>query len=221
MRIIFLGSPGVGKGTQAQFITERYHIPQISTGDMLRKAVQAGSPLGLSAKQLMDKGELVPDDTIIELVKVRIAEPDCAAGFLLDGFPRTINQAEALKQQDITVDYVIELFVDDEEIVRRLSGRRVHVPSGRVYHVNYHPPKQENRDDVTGETLIQRLDDREETIRQRLSVYKAQTAPLVEYYKGWSAIDPKAPRYIQINGKGSVMEIRRHLEEILKDVSVC
>lgn len=220
MRIIFLGSPGVGKGTQAQFITERYHIPQISTGDMLRKAIQAGTPLGVDAKKLMDKGELVPDDIIIELVKSRIAESDCVAGFLLDGFPRTINQAEALKQQDIAIDYVIELFVNDEEIVKRLSGRRVHVLSGRVYHVDYHPPQQENRDDMTGEPLIQRLDDREETIRQRLAVYKAQTAPLIEYYKYWSSIDPKAPRYIRVNGQGSVMEIRQQLEEILRDVVV-
>lgn len=217
MRIIFLGSPGVGKGTQAQFITEQYHIPQISTGDMLRKAVQEGSPLGVIAKKIMDKGELVPDETIIALVKDRIAEPDCTGGFLLDGFPRTIHQAEALKNQGIKIDHVIELAVDDEEIVKRLSGRRVHVPSGRVYHVNYHPPKQENIDDITGEELIQRPDDSEETIRQRLAVYKAQTAPLVEYYKKWGNADKNAPRYVKVDGEGTVTEIRRRIEDALED----
>lgn len=217
MRIIFLGSPGVGKGTQAQFITERYHIPQISTGDMLRKAVQEGSPLGVLAKKIMDKGELVPDETIICLVKDRIAKQDCEEGFLLDGFPRTIDQADALKQQGVKVDYVIELAVDDEEVVRRLSGRRVHVPSGRVYHVDYQPPKQENIDDLTGEALIQRPDDSEETIRQRLAVYKAQTAPLIEYYKKWEKIDDRnAPHYVKVDGEGTVTEIRQRIQNALE-----
>ncbi len=215
MRIIFLGSPGVGKGTQAQFITEQYHIPQISTGDMLRKAVQAGTPLGVAAKKVMDKGGLVPDETIIGLVKERIAKADCVNGFLLDGFPRTIAQAEALKQQQITIDYVIELCVGDEEVVRRLSGRRVHVPSGRVYHVIYHPPQKENIDDATGEMLIQRPDDSEATVRKRLAVYKQQTAPLIEYYREWAMIDKDAPRYIKIDGTGAVEEIHACIKTYL------
>jgi adenylate kinase len=216
MRIIFLGSPGVGKGTQARLMAERYHIPQISTGDMLRKAIEAGSPLGLLAKQIMEKGALAPDETIIDLVKDRIRQPDCADGFLLDGFPRTLAQAEALKKEGIGVDYVIELNVDDEEIVNRLSGRRVHVPSGRVYHVLYHPPLTENKDDLTGETLAQRPDDSEETVRERLAVYHNQTAPLIEYYKKWSERDTKAPRYLKIDGMGTADEVSSRIEETLK-----
>jgi adenylate kinase len=216
MRIVFLGSPGVGKGTQAQFITEQYHIPQISTGDMLRKAIQAETPLGIIAKNKMDKGELVSDETMIDLVRERITKPDCAQGFLLDGFPRTIVQAEALKQQGVSLDYVIKICIDDEEVVRRLSGRRVHVPSGRIYHVIYYPPKRENIDDVTGDPLIQRPDDSEATIRERLAVYKKQTAPLIEYYQQWAAIDPHAPQYIKVDGFGPVGEVRRRVEEALR-----
>lgn len=217
MRIIFLGSPGVGKGTQAQFLTEQYHIPKISTGDMLRHAVQAGMPLGVIAKSVMEKGQLVPDDIIISLVKDRIAKPDCANGFLLDGFPRTIAQAKALNEQGIAIDYVIELSVDDEEVVKRLSGRRVHVPSGRVYHVMYQPPNEKDKDDVTGEALVQRPDDSEATIRKRLAVYKEQTAPLIEYYQNLARAEASAaPRYIKIDGTDTVEEIRARIKEALE-----
>jgi len=209
MRVILLGPPGAGKGTQAAFICEAFNIPQISTGDMLRAAVKAGTPLGVAAKEVMDAGKLVSDDIIVGLVKERIAEPDCANGFLLDGFPRTIAQADALKDVRIKIDHVVELRVDDEEIVKRISGRRVHPHSGRVYHLEYNPPQQEGVDDVTGEPLVQRDDDREETVRERLNVYHAQTKPLVEYYSSWARQDdPQAPQYHSIEGVGSVEEIR-------------
>jgi adenylate kinase len=211
MRIILLGSPGSGKGTQAQFIAEKYRIPQISTGDMLRAAVRAGTPLGLAAKQVMDSGGLVSDDIILGLIKERIKQGDCANGFLLDGFPRTIAQAEGLKAMDVAVDTVIEIVVDDEQIVKRMAGRRVHLQSGRTYHVEFNPPKIENMDDVTGEALIQRDDDKEETVRKRLSVYHQQTKPLVAYY---SAPDQDVDFY-SIIGVGSVDEITQKIYAIL------
>jgi len=203
MRIILLGSPGSGKGTQAQFITEKYAIPQISTGDMLRAAVREGSPLGLAAKKVMDVGGLVSDEIILGLIKERIAQADCAKGFLLDGFPRTIAQAEGLKKMGVGIDYVVEIVVDDEEIIERMAGRRVHPTSGRTYHIKYNPPKQEGIDDVTGEALIQRDDDKEETVRKRLNVYHEQTQPLVGYYA-----DPAQPsKFVSIAGVGTVSEI--------------
>lgn len=209
MRIILLGAPGAGKGTQAQFITEKFGIPQISTGDMLRAAVKAESSLGLEVKEIMASGGLVPDETIIALIKDRIKADDCKNGFLLDGFPRTIPQAEALKDEGVVIDYVVEIAVDDEEIVTRLSGRRVHEASGRTYHVKYDPPKVEGKDDETGEPLIQRNDDSEETVRNRLKVYHQQTAPLVNYYQDWSRQDPKAaPTYVRVDGIGSMDDIR-------------
>lgn len=209
MRIILLGAPGAGKGTQAQFITEKYDIPQISTGDMLRAAVKAGSPLGLKVKEVMASGGLVSDDTIIALIKERIAEPDCANGCLFDGFPRTIPQAEALKNEGIRIDNVVEIDVDDEEIIARLSGRRVHEASGRVYHVEHNPPKQDGVDDVTGEPLIQRKDDEKDTVAKRLAVYHEQTKPLVQYYKEWAKQDPEnAPKYVYVAGKGTMNDIR-------------
>lgn len=209
MRIILLGGPGAGKGTQAHFIRERYHIPQISTGDMLRQAITAGTPLGLAAKSVMDSGQLVSDDIILGLVKDRIAQPDCANGFLFDGFPRTLVQAEAMKQAGVPIDSVVEIDVPDEIIIERISGRRVHQPSGRTYHVHFNPPVTQDRDDVTGEPLIQRDDDREATIKKRLEVYHAQTEPLVHYYADWAKNEPKsAPRYIKINGLGTVDAIR-------------
>lgn len=205
MRVILLGCPGAGKGTQAKRISERYHIPQISTGDMLRAAVHAETPLGLAAKKVMDQGKLVSDDIIIKLVKERIQEPDCRQGFLFDGFPRTIPQAEAINKEGIKLDHVIEIFVPDAEIIHRLSGRRVHPTSGRTYHVDYHPPKVADIDDISGEPLIQRDDDREETIRKRLEVYHQQTNPLVAYYKNWA--ENSGPSFSQINGVGNVNEI--------------
>ncbi|OZG70606.1 adenylate kinase [Hahella sp. CCB-MM4] len=214
MRVILLGAPGAGKGTQAQNIMKKYGIPQISTGDMLRAAVKAGSPLGLKVKEVMASGGLVSDETIIALVKDRIQESDCAKGFLFDGFPRTIPQAEALKEAGVKIDYVVEIAVDDEEIVSRLSGRRVHEHSGRVYHVEHNPPQQEGKDDVTGEPLIQREDDKEETVRKRLEVYHSQTAPLVDYYQDWTAQDPaSAPTYFRVEGVGTVDEIREKVFE--------
>jgi len=216
MRVILLGAPGAGKGTQAQFITEKYDIPQISTGDMLRAAVKAGTPLGLEAKKIMDEGGLVSDDIILGLVKERLQEPDCANGFLFDGFPRTIPQAEALRSQGIPIDAVVEIDVADEEIVKRMSGRRVHLPSGRTYHVIYNPPKVEGKDDATGEDLIQREDDNEETVRKRLEVYHSQTEPLVEFYSKWAASgSDDAPKYIRVAGTGSVEEIRDRIFEQL------
>ncbi len=209
MRIILLGPPGAGKGTQAQFIKEKLGIPQISTGDMLRAAVAAGTELGKKAKKIMDEGGLVPDDLILDLVRERISQPDCEKGFLLDGFPRTVPQAEALKKMGIRIDAVIEITLDDEEIIRRMSGRRVHPASGRTYHVIFNPPKEEGKDDVTGEPLIQRDDDREETVRKRLEVYHEQTEPLVEFYRKWAESgDPEAPKYIRIDGSGSVESVR-------------
>lgn len=209
MRIILLGAPGAGKGTQAQFITEKFGIPQISTGDMLRAAVKAGTPLGVQAKKVMDEGGLVSDDIIIGLVKERITEADCAKGFLFDGFPRTLPQADALKDAGVKIDAVVEIDVDDEEIIKRMSGRRVHPGSGRTYHVIFNPPKVEGVDDVTGEELVQRADDQEDTVRQRLNVYHDQTKPLINYYKGWAEQDTaNAPTYVYVAGVGSVEDIR-------------
>ena len=212
MRLILLGPPGAGKGTQANFIRQKYRIPQISTGDMLRAAVKAGTPLGLAAKKVMDAGQLVSDDIIIALVTERLREPDCKPGYLFDGFPRTIPQAEALKKANVPLDYVLEIDVPDDEIIARLSGRRVHPASGRTYHVNFNPPKVPGHDDVTGEPLIQRDDDREETVKKRLEVYRAQTRPLVDYYGRWAASGAAgAPRYRKISGLGPVEEIQRRV----------
>ena len=209
MKIILLGGPGAGKGTQAGFIKEKYNIPQISTGDMLRAAVKAGTEMGVAAKKVMDAGGLVSDEIILGLVKERTAEADCANGFLFDGFPRTLAQAESLKTQGVDIDAVVEIAVDDAEIVRRMSGRRVHVASGRTYHVVFNPPKVAGKDDETGEDLIQRADDAEETVLKRLEIYHAQTAPLIGYYTDWSASgDTQAPRYIRVEGVGSVDAIR-------------
>jgi adenylate kinase len=212
MKIILLGGPGAGKGTQAGFIKDKYNIPQISTGDMLRAAVKAGTEMGIAAKKVMDAGGLVSDEIILGLVKERTAEADCANGFLFDGFPRTLAQAESLKAQGVDIDAVVEIAVDDAEIVRRMSGRRVHVASGRTYHVVFNPPKVEGKDDETGEDLIQRADDAEETVLKRLEVYHAQTAPLIGYYSAWAASgEAKAPRYIRIEGVGSVTSIRDNI----------
>jgi len=209
MRIILLGGPGAGKGTQANYIKEKYGIPQISTGDMLRAAVKEGTPLGIEARKVMDAGGLVSDDIILGLVKERIAQPDCANGFLFDGFPRTLAQAGALKEQGVNIDAVVEIDVDDEEIIKRMSGRRVHPGSGRTYHLVFNPPKQEGLDDETGEPLVQRDDDQEDVVRQRLKVYHEQTEPLIGYYSKWadSGTD-NAPRYIRIEGTGKVEAIR-------------
>ena len=209
MRLILLGGPGAGKGTQANYIKERYQIPQISTGDMLRAAVKAGTELGKKAKAVMDAGGLVPDDVIIGLVKERIKEPDCQKGFLFDGFPRTIPQADAMKAAGVAIDAVVDIDVPDVEIIKRMSGRRVHLSSGRTYHLVFNPPKVEGKDDVTGEPLIQRDDDKEETVRKRLEVYHAQTEPLIGYYRNWEASgDAAAPKYIKIEGVGKVDGIR-------------
>jgi adenylate kinase len=217
MRVILLGAPGAGKGTQAAFITAKFGIPQISTGDMLRAAVNAGTPLGLKAKKFMDAGALVPDDIIIGLVKERIKQPDAAKGFLFDGFPRTIPQADAMKNAGVMLDWVIEIDVEDAEIVRRLSGRRVHPASGRTYHVIFNPPKVPGKDDVTGETLVQRADDTEETIKKRLDVYHAQTQPLVAYYSNWAKSGaPGAPKYVKVSGVGSMESIRDRILSVLK-----
>jgi len=209
MRLILLGPPGAGKGTQAAFIKEEYGIAQISTGDMLRAAAQKGTPIGLEARKVMDAGRLVSDDVIIGLVQARLQEPDCARGYLFDGFPRTIPQAEAMKAAAVRIDHVLEIDVPESEIVLRMSGRRVHPASGRTYHVKFNPPQAPGKDDVTGERLIQRDDDLEETVRKRLEVYRQQTRPLVEYYTRWAATgDARAPRYQRISGLGSVEEIR-------------
>ena len=216
MRLILLGGPGAGKGTQANYIKEQYQIPQISTGDMLRAAVKAGSDLGLKAKEYMDSGGLVPDDVIIGLVKERIEQPDCAKGFLFDGFPRTIPQADAMKEAGVPIDAVVDIDVPDAEIIKRMSGRRVHLASGRTYHLVFNPPKVEGKDDETGEPLIQRDDDQEETVRKRLQVYHDQTEPLIDYYKGWqSAGEAGAPNYIRIEGVGKVDEIRQQIFDAL------
>lgn len=208
MRVILLGAPGAGKGTQAQFICEKFDIPQISTGDMLRAAVKAGSELGLKVKEIMETGGLVSDEIIIGLVKERIQQDDCANGFLFDGFPRTIPQAEAMLEAGVQIDHVVEIHVEDEEIVKRLSGRRVHPESGRVYHVVYNPPKEEGKDDETGGALVQRDDDQEDTIRKRLSIYHEQTEPLVAFYKELSTRDgDAAPVYSYIEGVGSLQDI--------------
>ncbi len=212
MRVILLGAPGAGKGTQAQAICETFGIPQISTGDMLRAAVKAETELGMQAKEVMAAGGLVSDDLIIALVKERIEDQDCANGFLFDGFPRTIPQAEALKDSGVKIDHVVDIDVDDEEIVKRLSGRRIHEPSGRVYHVTYNPPKEAGKDDITGEELVQRTDDEEATVRKRLDVYHAQTAPLVDFYQQLAKTEPEsAPVYNHIPGKGSMDDIKRQI----------
>ena len=209
MRLILLGPPGAGKGTQATFIKEAFGIPQISTGDMLRAAVKAGTPLGLAAKKIMDTGGLVSDDIIIGLVRDRLVQPDCGKGYLFDGFPRTIPQAEAMKNAGVPIDYVLEIDVPDSAIIERMSGRRVHVASGRTYHVKFNPPKVQGKDDVTGDELIQRDDDREETVKNRLAVYHAQTEPLVAYYNDWAATgDSRAPKYRKVNGLASVDAVR-------------
>ena len=218
MRLILLGAPGAGKGTQATFICQHYAIPQISTGDMLRAAVKAGTEMGLAAKKVMDSGGLVGDDIIIGLVKERIAQPDCAKGFLFDGFPRTIPQADAMKQAGVKLDSVLEIDVPFEAIIERMSGRRVHVASGRTYHVRFNPPKLEGVDDLSGEALIQRDDDKEDTVKKRLEVYSAQTRPLVEYYSSWAAREPAlAPRYRAISGQGSVEDITARAFKALQD----
>ena len=216
MRAILLGGPGAGKGTQANYIKERYNIPQISTGDMLRAAVKEGTALGVEAKKVMESGGLVSDEIILGLVKERIQQDDCANGFLFDGFPRTLAQAEALKSQGVNIDSVIEIDVDDEEIIKRMSGRRVHLESGRTYHVIYNPPKVEGKDDETGEELIQREDDQEETVRERLRVYHEQTEPLIKYYSSWADSGEEiAPSYVRIEGIGKVEEIRDNIFKAL------
>lgn len=216
MRLILLGAPGAGKGTQATYICSKFGIPQISTGDMLRAAVKAGTPMGLAAKKIMDAGALVSDDIIIGLVKERLGQPDCANGFLFDGFPRTIPQADALKSAGVALDYVLEFDVPFSAIIERISGRRSHPASGRTYHLRFNPPKSPGLDDLTGEPLIQRDDDKEETVKKRLEVYSAQTRPLVDYYSQWARAEPKvAPRYRTINGEGSVDEIRARVEAAL------
>jgi adenylate kinase len=217
MRLILLGAPGAGKGTQAAFICKQFGIPQISTGDMLRAAVKAGSPMGVAAKKVMDAGQLVSDDIIIGLVKERIKEADAVNGFLFDGFPRTIPQAEAMKQAGVKLDVVLEIDVPFEAIIERMSGRRSHPASGRTYHVTFNPPKAEGKDDVTGEPLVQRDDDKEETVKKRLDVYSAQTRPLVDYYSAWAAQEPaNAPKYRKIDGMGSVEDITSRAQAALR-----
>jgi adenylate kinase len=219
MRLILLGGPGAGKGTQANFIKDKYRIPQISTGDMLRAAIKAGTELGKKAKGFMDSGGLVPDEVIIGLVKERIKEADCQKGFLFDGFPRTIPQADAMKDAGVSIDAVVDIDVPDTEIIKRMSGRRVHLASGRTYHITFNPPKVEGKDDVTGEALIQRDDDQEETVRNRLDVYHAQTEPLIDYYKSWeSSGESAAPIYIRIEGVGKVEEIRDQIYSALDQI---
>jgi adenylate kinase len=209
MRLILLGPPGAGKGTQAAFLCDRYGIPQISTGDMLRSAAKAGTATGLAAQRLMDAGQLVSDDIIVALVLERLREPDCAKGYLFDGFPRTIPQAEAMKNAEVRIDFVLEIDVPEADIISRMGGRRVHLASGRTYHIKFNPPKVEGRDDVTGEPLVQREDDREDTVRSRLAVYRAQTKPLIEFYAAWGATgDARAPKLRRFSGVGGVEEIR-------------
>ncbi len=215
MRLILLGPPGAGKGTQAAFITEHFGIPQISTGDMLRAAVKAGTPLGVAAKKIMDSGGLVSDDIIIGLVKDRLLQADCQSGYLFDGFPRTIPQADALKHASVALDFVVEIAVPEEDIIERMSGRRVHPASGRSYHVRFNPPKVAERDDLTGDALVQRDDDKEETVRHRLQVYRDQTRPLVDYYSAWATADSNAPCYRKVEGVGSVDEIKNKIFKAL------
>lgn len=219
MRIILLGAPGAGKGTQAQYLTEVYKIPLISTGEMLRAAVKAGTNLGLRVKQIMESGSLVQDDIIIDLVKERISQPDCKNGYLLDGFPRTILQAEALQKSGVKIDCVVEIYVPDEEIVKRLSGRFVHSASGRTYHADFHPPKIKGLDDITNEPLVQREDDKKEAVVVRLNVYHEKTKPLVDYYQNMQG-NADAPRYIRIEGVGSVQEIQKKILDRLQNVSL-
>ena len=217
MRLILLGGPGAGKGTQATFITEKFGIPQISTGDMLRAAVKSGTALGLEAKKIMDAGGLISDEIITGMVKDRVAQPDCKNGYLLDGFPRTIPQADSMREFGIDIDYIVEISVDDAEIVKRISGRRAHIASGRTYHLVYNPPKKEGIDDVTGEALVQRDDDQEETVRKRLEIYHEQTEPLIDYYRGFSTSGaPEAPKYLKIEGVGSVGDIRQSIFDELE-----
>jgi adenylate kinase len=217
MRVILLGAPGAGKGTQAQYICKEFGIPQISTGDMLRAAVKAETPLGLAAKEVMDAGRLVSDDIIIGLVKERLEQPDCANGCLFDGFPRTIPQAEALRDSGVNIDHVVEVAVDDEEIIDRMAGRRVHLASGRTYHIIYNPPKKDGFDDETGDPLIQRNDDQESVVRDRLSVYHEQTEPLIHFYSSWAKTDPTgAPTMNRVQGVGQVEEIRDEIFKVLK-----
>ncbi len=217
MRVILLGGPGAGKGTQATYLKDHFGIPQISTGDMLRAAVKAGSELGVAAKKIMDAGGLVSDDIIINLVKERITQPDCTKGFLFDGFPRTIPQADAMKAAGVPIDYVVEIDVEDAEIIKRMSGRRVHLASGRTYHVMFNPPKAQGKDDATGEPLIQRDDDREEIVKKRLEIYHTQTSPLVDYYSKWADSGIKgAPKYVKIAGVGSVENIRDNIFAALR-----
>ncbi|MGW8301509.1 MAG: adenylate kinase [Desulfobacterales bacterium] len=219
MRLILLGGPGAGKGTQANLVKDRYQIPQISTGDMLRAALKEGTELGLKAKAYMDAGKLVPDDVIIGLVKERIKEPDCESGFLFDGFPRTIPQADAMKEAGVPIEAVVDIDVPDEEIIKRMSGRRVHLASGRTYHIVFNPPKKEGKDDETGEPLIQRDDDQEETVRKRLEVYHAQTEPLIGYYQDWEKSgESAAPKYIRIDGVGKVDQIRDQIFSALDNL---
>ena len=210
MKLILLGAPGAGKGTQAKFICEKFGIVQISTGDMLRSAIKAGTPLGIEAKKVIDGGMLVSDQTIIDLVKERLAQDDCKAGYLFDGFPRTLAQAEAMKATGTAIDYVLEIHVEDTAIIERMSGRRVHLASGRTYHTRFNPPKVENKDDLTGEALIQREDDQQETVKKRLTIYHQQTQPLIKYYKDWQASgDKAAPQFVRIEGIGDIHEIRQ------------
>lgn len=217
MRLILLGPPGAGKGTQANYITQEFNIPQISTGDMLRAAIKEQTPLGLAAKEVIDRGDLVSDDIIIGLVQERLKDDDCKNGYLFDGFPRTIPQADALKESGVALDYVIEIDVPAEDIIERMSGRRVHPESGRTYHTKFNPPKTEGVDDVTGEPLVQRDDDKEETVRNRLEVYQHQTRPLVDYYSKWAAeADAKAPKYVCIEGVGKVEDITKQIMDALK-----
>ena len=218
MKLILLGAPGAGKGTQATFICKKFGIPQISTGDMLRAAVKAGTPLGKEAKNVMDAGGLVSDALIINLVRERIAEPDCSQGFLFDGFPRTLPQADAMKASGVHLDYVLEIDVPFEAIIERMGGRRCHTPSGRTYHLQYNPPRVEGRDDVTGEALIQREDDKEETVAKRLEVYSAQTRPLIEYYSSWARLAPgTAPKYRAVSGLGDVASITERVFKALAE----
>ena len=214
MRIILLGMPGAGKGTQARFLTERFNVPQISTGDMLRAEVKAGTPLGLEAKSYMDAGALVPDAVVIKMAEARVKQPDCANGFIVDGFPRTIAQAEALRDAGVGIDYVIDIETADEEILRRMSGRRVHPVSGRSYHLEFNPPKVAGQDDITGEPLVQRPDDQEDTVRKRIETYHAQTKPLVDFYRNQTGVN--VPRYAKINGVGAVETIRDNIFAALK-----